>query len=91
MDQKLIEQITRLVISQLEGKSDSFGLTKDELKKWNEISMSLNGHTVQPSFLEEPVGHPLTNDEIKTWNELNKELTNRAEEENERATFIQHN
>nr|WP_263326424.1 hypothetical protein [Neobacillus sp. Marseille-Q6967] len=78
MDVKLVEEITRLVLSKLEESSeptlnfDYPPLTEEEVKEWNEISSAImfsKGTNDVPSYLA-----PLTNEELKMWNVLSDRI-----------------
>lgn len=78
MDAKLVEEITRLVLSKLEEYSEptiSFDyppLTEEEVKEWNEVSSAIKfskGTNEVPSYLA-----PLTNEELKIWNVLSDKI-----------------
>lgn len=80
MDPKLVEEITRLVISELKAHSAANSragkraegayqpLTDSELREWKNISPLLTKTEESSSAIDYT---PLTNEEISKWNKLN--------------------
>ena len=77
MNRDLIEQITRLVLAQLE-ESDSKQtsvLTREELSRWNEISASIQGAGSRNSGNgSHHQLQPLSIAEIQRWNEITGQM-----------------
>lgn len=71
MDQALIEQITKLVITKLAEKSKPYSLSNEEIERWNQITASFLGVKVAgSSFKEYETPFALSNEEIKRWNRI---------------------
>jgi hypothetical protein len=76
MDPKLVENITRLVVSKLAEHSHSSSLTGEELKQWNDISSSIEGKKSAKPIIESAEYLPLSEEELKRWDDISCSIVN---------------
>ncbi|WP_240374277.1 hypothetical protein [Bacillus piscicola] len=79
MDHALVEQITRLVMEQLEKPSDTRPLTNEEIWHWQEIAPAAANGKVgkQTQFRTEMQDtRPLSEQEIRDWNNISVSFSN---------------
>lgn len=88
MNSDMIAQITRLVIEKLKESENSPSLSSAEIKRWNEISASMQrtaGHSGNTT--NDPL-QALSDAEIKNWNEITERINNRGHQAAESATQV---
>ncbi|MGG1658016.1 hypothetical protein [Brevibacillus sp. NRS-1366] len=69
MDSVLVEKITRLVLAKLEERPSVHHLSAEEIKHWNDITLSIQGAKIANTSFDS-AALPLSNAEIKRWNEI---------------------
>ncbi|MCG5253361.1 hypothetical protein [Brevibacillus agri] len=69
MDSVLVEKITRLVLAKLEERPTALPLTPEELRRWQDISASIQG-TKAANPAADAAPRPLSREELKRWNEI---------------------